>query len=221
MLTRKDHQIKKILILGPMPLSEDDLIHLLRQKTSKKLQLFYVDGGKKHAKLIKKWAPNLNALSLSFGDGDSAKGSLDIKKEDQNLSDLAFLFEVLKKQKISAEQIHLFGFLGPKSPKNRLDHLLANIGETYFFLKKLTLNKTCIFFEKEVLILSAGRHKISINSNFSIFVLEKAKIAISGKCLYKYRGALSPLSSLGLSNQGMGQITIDSNKPAMIIFINN
>lgn len=194
------------IIVGPMPFAQKKI------KTSWKGQLIFIDGGLIHQKKFVKKTPNLAKNAFSVGDGDApSKTSLSIKKQSQNLSDLAFCLERLQKEK-GLEKIILLGFLG-----GRGDHELFNLGEIYSFVQK---NKNIrAYLEDKIEFFPPGKHSLSLHGTFSVASLSPNEIKLTGDCRYQLKKwtKLSTLSSLGLSNEASGEIIIQCKEALMII----
>lgn len=160
-----------------------------------------------------------NRPAFVLGDGDSVTvpDSLHwIKKEDQNLTDLAFGFEMF--QGWTGEAFHLVGFLG-----KRLDHELANLGECGRFLMNATVSKGIFFYDDHlrlrIQVISPGSHSLQIKGLFSVLSLEPSQISIHGDCEFRADSILvSPLSGRGISNRGNGRVQIKSDHPLLLVF---
>jgi hypothetical protein len=81
------------IIVGPMPFKWVDLQF---HGTSKNTQIVFVDDGMTHFKAFQKNAKSFLVSSISLGDGDSSGEKMEINKNDQNLSDLAFCLKMIK-----------------------------------------------------------------------------------------------------------------------------
>lgn len=165
--------------------------------------VIYVDGGARFRH---------HHQGIAVGDGDSFGAKLDISIDtDKDFSDLAFALDNIPDQFID---ITLFGFLG-----GRRDHELFNFGEAHRFLNNR--KRTCrMGFDGKVFAYSPGNWTFERTGLFSIAVLEKTMILLTGDCRYTCNSdtEFQPLSSLGLSNLGYGTIYMECDRPAMVIF---
>jgi len=194
--------IKEWLLIGPMgPELSSSLKHL---------PIICVDGGSQFTQDATIW----------IGDGDSGKIPQDhpatfIYPRDKDHSDLSLALSILITSE--AQTLHLWGFFG-----GRTDHFLANLGEIHHFLNQKPSTKI-IFYDDQgtpkTTVLSKGEWTLNINSLFSVFMLEKANISIIGACKYQIPSSveLRPLSSLGLSNSGQGEVKMTSSGPFFVI----
>lgn len=149
---------------------------------------------------------------VSVGDGDSSPLPLDkVLPAEKDHSDLAF---VLTSLPASITTLELLGFLG-----GRHDHELANLGEIHRFLKSRASAQVKIFGgDREVTAINEGRVALKIQGTFSVFAVEPAMVTIEGDCQYQLNRPtrLEPLSSLGLSNVGHGEVLVGTNSPVFI-----
>jgi thiamine pyrophosphokinase len=153
-----------------------------------------------------------NNEGITVGDGDSYQGKLEVElSPDKDFSDLAFVLAGIPG---NFNLVELTGFLG-----GRRDHELFNIGEAHHFLFSRPL-PTTLRFEDRITGFSKGVWEFERNGLFSIAALEQTQITISGDCRYTcaQKTTLSPMSSLGLSNQGHGTIYITCEAPVFILF---
>ena len=170
----------------------------------------YIDGGGKFAPTL----PVDNPV-VFVGDGDSGTDvELDEKlPTEKNYSDLAFVLRALPP---SIDRVDLLGFMG-----GRRDHELCNMGEVHAFLhSRLHFTRVEMAGPKERVVgFSKGRVNLEIHGLFSVVVLESAAVKISGECKYPLSRdhMLTPLSSVGLSNEGGGTVEIESGPPAFVI----
>ena len=192
---------KTCIVVGPMPFKTPKL------KALKGADLIFIDGGLKHLNKFKK------ASFSTYGDGDSSQKPMDLKKTNQNLSDLAFFFkEAAKKNNLKKyDQYLLLGFLG-----GRVDHELINFGEiARFMLHFKSSDKVKVMLEDKIEFFPKGVSEFSISGTFSLVSFEPCDLKIDGLCSYKSRNTIKllPLSSRGLSNVGSGLIKIQNSAP--------
>lgn len=196
-----------------MPFSKK-ILDFYFQKTS--LEVVFIDGGAVHEKKFSKFIKKRSLTPQYYGDGDSSKKVMGHKKESQNLSDLAYYLEscALKKSHNTYKDYVFLGFLG-----GRIDHELINIGEIFRFMNFFsTKNAPKVSMEDKIEFFTKGHIETEIHGVFSVACLNKSSFKISGKCLYKTKGAiiLEGLSSRGLSNIGSGVVKIDSTTPIAV-----
>ena len=79
-------------------------------------------------------------------------------------------------------------------------------------------NKVKFLFDQSFICFPPGHHNVRLNRTFSLFVLEEAKITISGQVKYPLTNPtkVHPLSSQGLSNISHGEFFIQSDKPVFL-----
>ncbi len=213
-LQKRINQAEHLLILGPQPFSWKTLQSIYTSGESfRHLLVIFVDGGTIHMKKIKALLPTHYKNSFSIGDNDSSKIKVDVKKIDQNQSDLNFLLGWIIHLKPTLHAIHFFGFLGGPF---RLDHLFVNLGTISRFQERIS-NRPEIMMDALVYFLYSGVTQLEIKTTFSLLSLLKNKVKISGDCQYPFDGMIDPLSSQGLSNVGIGHVKIKSNKPCLLI----
>lgn len=207
-MTKKQKPTEKLenaIIVGPMPFAKKLI------SPSWKGQLIFVDGGLLHQKDFKQKGPKLYQKSFSLGDGDSAKrGQLQLHKHDQNLSDLAFCLQQLQAIK-DLKTMTLLGFLG-----GRKDHELINLGEIASFLRKRP--DVRVFLDDQIEFLPPGKHQFTFKGTFSLASFTPNQIKIEGDCRYPLKKwtKLEALSSLGLSNEASGLVTVECKKTVML-----
>ena len=192
-------KVKKVQFIGPLIGYQSDI------DTS--LPTIFIDGG---TKVLKK---RDFKIFISLGDGDSSKTPLGIKLPTRkNCSDLKFGLDLMKD---TATSIQLLGFSSKKQEK-RLDHLLANIGESYFHCKKYS---KIISIDQKLIILPKGVHQLNFTGHFGLLTLEKSRLKMHGNIDYQIieSSILSPLSSLGISNYSYGKFKIENNRPVIIV----
>ncbi len=198
---------ERLILVGPVQKN------ILRPALLKPLKLdgapqVAVDGGVKFAVDPVMWA----------GDGDSGKPPKSAPiafKKDQDVTDLRFCLEIIRKG--DWRELHIFGFLD-----GRKDHELANFGEIYAVLKKRRKPSSAVFYDAQnrpsIRFFQAGQHKVKLRGIFSVLVIEPAKITITGKCKYPVRGfSLPPLSGCGVSNVASGEVRISASRPFFIV----
>jgi thiamine pyrophosphokinase len=170
--------------------------------------LIFVDGG---ANFLTLFSDLKNEIpSLSLGDGDSSKVELDIKlNPKKDFSDLGFALSLIPQ---NIKNVFLLGFLG-----GRRDHEIANLGEIHQFLKKRK-DQTKVFFEDKIIAISKNSYTKNITGTFSLMVLENTPLKIEGACQYPTKAFIDflPLSSLGLSNIGSGNVIFEASNPFFI-----
>lgn len=165
--------------------------------------VIYVDGGAKFQQ---------SGVGLSVGDGDSYAEKLDEQlNPHKNYSDLAY---VLASLPAHFHKFILHGFLGA-----RRDHEWANLGEAHKCLKHRH-QPTKIYFDSQLTGFSAGKWQLSIEGIFSLLCVEPIKAVLQGDCRYELSQAthIEPFSSHGLSNVGHGNIVLEIDQPAFIVF---
>jgi len=211
-LQNKIKQAEHFIIVGPMAFSFNQIEAELSKMQHKKLFVFFVDGGVKYREDIEKILGKSLFHSLSLGDNDSTLVKLQLIKKDQQMSDLAFTLKLIKDSAKQISAIFFYGFLG-KSP--RYDHLFVNLGEISTFQKAIT-SSPFLSMEEKIFFFKKGQHVLSIKGTFSLLTLAVTKIEISGECEFHFAGTLGVLSSQGLSNKGLGMVSIESNGPFIV-----
>ena len=210
---QKDPNPETVIVIGPMTFKMTSIASFLKGPNAR---LVFVDGGLSHRNKLLKKAPALVKSAISIGDGDSSKKKMTIKKTNQNLSDLSFFLKTFSKEN-NIGRFVFAGFLG-----GRFDHHLINFGEITLFLKHFDKKSKIprLLFEDQVEFFPKGAHKLTINGHFSVASLEENSIKIKGECDYPTKKwvKLLPLSSLGLSNIGHGEVFIETKKPLMVFF---
>ncbi len=149
---------------------------------------------------------------LVVGDGDSYDGEMDEKiSANKNYSDLAYVLAGIPPQ---FKKLQLDGFLG-----GRRDHELLNIGEVYACLKHQARGFS-ICFDDQIHAFGHGEWQLTLNQTFSLICLEPVQVQLTGDCQYPIDPAaqLSPLSSLGLSNKGHGQVQLKCDGPLLLYY---
>ena len=178
--------------------------------------VIWVDGGVNHRINFNQTNSNFANTKIGFavGDGDSCHTKLDqYLNSDKDYSDLAFVFRALSNRDFT--EINLLGFLG-----GRCDHQLFNLGETHHFLTTVK-NPTQVNFDNLVYAYSAGQWRFSIHGEFSLIVLERTKVELTGRCKFSIHPPreLIPLTSYTLSNSGSGRIKLVTDGPAFILLV--
>lgn len=190
---------KQIFVIGP----------LLKGTYVPQGPTIYVDGGI-HAR--GKSALDSSFPTVSIGDGDSTDLQLDVTlPATKDYSDLSFVLNNIPK---SVRHVELVGFLG-----GRFDHQLANFGEAHNFLRNRK-DFTTVRFDSEIIGFVGGELKLKVKGPFSVMVLEAADVTIHGACQYSLTRPtrVEPLSSLGLSNVGNGQVNVAASSPVFVFF---
>lgn len=170
--------------------------------------VIWVDGGAHH----RRQGASTKNSGFSVGDGDSFRGKLDQYLDaDKNYSDLAY---VLGRLPECFAEVVLLGFLGA-----RRDHELFNLGEVHHFLAAAN-TPTRVRFDCRVNVYSAGEWTFDIHGIFSLAVFAPTTVQLAGACQYPITPptAIAPLTSLGLSNRGFGEITLTTRGPAFIFY---
>jgi thiamine pyrophosphokinase len=173
--------------------------------------LLVVDGGAGHTERMDIW----------IGDGDSYTDKINCEHifsypPEKSQSDLALALSALNSQ--HQYKLHLWGFLG-----GRKDHELFNLGECLSFLADHPESQILLYnAESEVSfhLLGEGEWSFEHHGPFSLGSIKNLEVQMTGDCLYPLRGPhlLTPLSSLGLSNEGSGRIFLQINGPLFVYF---
>ena len=181
----------RIMLVGPLADSRLDIVE----------PVIFVDGGSNRRE---------NNIGLSVGDGDSFSGHLDHKLEtDKDYSDFAYALSLLGEE---FERIEIFGFLG-----GRRDHELLNLGEIFHFLSKRS-RPTTAHLDHTIEAFSRGSWVTEVHGTFSLVAFDDAIVTLSGDCKYAIPKdtPFNPVSSFGLSNEGYGTISLDTNSPLFL-----
>lgn len=211
---------RQVTIVGPMQIQPPPRMRTATAEWVSTLEepLIWVDGGVnyRHACGLS------NEIGFAVGDGDSANHKLDQYLDtDKDYSDLAYVLSRLPEQ---VNQVILLGFLGA-----RRDHELFNVGEIHHFLRTAT-TPTWVRFAGEqgecseseldhsIIAYSKGDWKFTAQGVFSLAVFEATEVTLVGACKFQLKTptTIQPLSSLGLSNEGSGEITLKTQNPAFI-----
>lgn len=153
-----------------------------------------------------------------MGDGDSGKPNdpaTAVWKKSQDETDLQFCLHQIEGGKWT--QLHLYGFLG-----GRKDQELAALGDVCHAVKKHALCKNVIFYdealEAKIHLYPSGWQAVCLKGLFSILVLEPSMMTITGECEYSmHEQMLLPLSGRGVSNQGRGEVHVESSAPFLVV----
>jgi hypothetical protein len=165
-----------------------------------------------------------DSCDIWVGDGDSLirPTNASWKKtypEKKSQSDLALALHLLTD--LQRPRLHLWGFSG-----GRRDHHLFNIGECLHFLNSNASGRI-FFYENNTspsfLFFPKGESDFLFKGTFSVGSIFPMNLKLQGDCLYQQESPLyfSPLSSLGLSNQAFGEVTITSDAPFFIHLVEN
>lgn len=175
------------------------------------LPLLGVDGGARFTEAMDVWV----------GDADSFTGEIHSPhifrhptgKDESDLALALRFFDGPRHYKL-----HLWGFLG-----GRKDHELFNLGEAMKFLSEQQEGQVLFYNEHGKIIfhaLGSGHWKFTHIGIFSMGTLKKTAVKLTGACQYPISttSILGPLSSLGLSNQGHGEMTLETEGPVFLCF---
>lgn len=175
------------------------------------LPLLGVDGGAHFTEEMDVWV----------GDADSFSGKINSPHifrhpTGKDESDLALALRFFDEPR--HYKLHLWGFLG-----GRKDHELFNLGEAMAFLNANHENQILFYDARGKIIFHAvgtGHWKFTHVGIFSLGTLKKTEVKLTGSCLYPISTPtyIEPLSSLGLSNQGQGEMTLETEGPVFICF---
>jgi hypothetical protein len=203
----------RLLILGPLPINSVTLNRVL--KKIKPNWIIFVDGGNKHKSKIK----DITLYStLHIGDGDSSKQKqkkLDVKLPTQkNFSDLAYVVEVVRKNRKRISNVYFLGFSSHHF-EERLDHLLFNLGLIQGLASKLCLP---IYVDEYFLFLPAGKNILKHKGIFSIISLRPNTIKLQGSVKYilEVWTKIKSFDTHCLSNRAHGIFQIESKKEILV-----
>lgn len=183
----------KVLLVGPMATT----------KPPSYGPALYVDGGSR-------WREKGPDVQISLGDGDSSSGIMDLSfPEEKDASDLRLALDVLPTGSL---KIWLWGFLGGEKA-----HELINIGMLTDFMDGRA--NSLALFDQHLLIVSAGSWKIPINGGFSLISMQPNHVTLNGPCRFplKTETHLAAFSSLGLSNEANGTISVTCRRPLLVV----
>ncbi len=182
----------KVLFVGPMATAKPPAYG----------PTIYVDGGSH-------WREPSTDAQISLGDGDSSTKELDLNfPAEKDTSDLYLALEMLPSPSL---KIWLWGFLGGDKA-----HELINIGMVANWMDGRA--PSVALFDQHLLIVSAGQWQIPISGGFSVITLQPNQITLKG-CRYSLTEPthLAPFSSLGLSNEANGNISVTCRRPLLIV----
>lgn len=173
--------------------------------------LIAVDGGAYHSPRLDIWV----------GDADSYKEIVNCPHQfkhptDKSQSDLALALAFFGENLLY--KFHFWGFLG-----GRRDHELFNLGEALSYLDHHPESQILFYGADGKIsfhLLGAGDWKFNHQGLFSLGTLKKVSVKLKGECRYPIPKSLyiSPMSSLGLSNEGLGNITLSCDGPVFIYY---
>jgi thiamine pyrophosphokinase len=162
-----------------------------------------------------------NKMDLWVGDGDSF--TKEVKAEhkfkhspEKDQSDLALALSLFQDKR--PYLFHFWGLLG-----GRRDHEMFNLGESLSFLEDHT-NTTILFYGENGKIFfelkGQGDWDLDHHGPYSLGTLTKGEILLSGKCRYQISHdlTLTPLSSQGLSNIGLGEMNLKNSHPLFLYY---
>ncbi len=188
---------RRVTLLGPM-------LTATPPRRALEEPLIWVDGGADFS---------AGHGGLSVGDGDSARRPLQQRlPANKDYSDLAY---VLRRLPGNFREVVLLGFLG-----GRRDHELFNFGEVHHFLAAKT--HTQARFERAAYGYSQGEWRFCAHGVFSLATFAATTATLLGACEFPLSTPteIRPLTSLGLSNRGYGDITLRAHGPVFIFHPN-
>ncbi len=200
---RRFENARRITLVGPLP--PESGAGAGPDEVRPEEPLVWIDGGANHRD-----AGGSFRGGFAVGDGDSARGALDqYLPEEKDHSDLAY---VLRNLPARFGEVALRGFLGA-----RRDHELFNLGEVHRFLSAAKPPARAQF-DDSVFGYSEGEWKFSADGVFSLAAFEATEVQLGGACQYPLAAPtkIAPLTSLGLSNRGFGEITLRARGPVFI-----
>jgi thiamine pyrophosphokinase len=170
-----------------------------------------VDGGAHHSAHTDVWVGDADSYTKEI-----KQGLIFRHPAQKDQSDLALALSLF--QEPAHYKFHFWGFLG-----GRKDHELFNLGEALSFLEH---HQECqiLFYDGEGKIhfhlVGNGHWKFTHMGLFSLGTLKKTSIKLKGECHYPilHSTVLNPLSSLGLSNVGKGEMTLENEGPVFIYY---
>lgn len=171
-----------------------------------------IDGGAHH----------LENLDIWVGDADSyTEEKINARHlfrhpVDKDHSDLSLALSLFKHP--HRYKFHFWGLLG-----GRKDHELFNLGEALNFLENNSESQIIFYGEDGKIyfhLLGEGHWRFDHLGTFSVGTLKNTVIKLLGECRYpiKKPTLLYPLSSLGLSNRGEGQMVLENEGPVFIYY---
>ena len=211
---RRFTRARRVTLVGPLPLAAGEACGTAGAEGFEESfaegfeePLIWVDGGADHRDAH---AHVGGGKGFAIGDGDSARGALDqYLRTDKDCSDLA---HVLRRLPAHFGEVVLRGFLGA-----RRDHELFNLGEVHHFLAAAKTPARARF-DRSVFGYSKGEWKFTADGVFSLAVFAATEVELAGACQFPLPAAatIAPLTSLGLSNRGFGEITLRARGPVFI-----
>lgn len=173
--------------------------------------LLVIDGGARHTERMDIW----------IGDGDSYLDPVNCEHifrypPKKSQSDLLLALSVLNSQ--HQYKLHLWGFLG-----GRKDHELFNLGECLSFLADHPESQILLYNAESDIsfhLLGEGEWSFEYHGPYSLGSIKNVEVQMTGDCLYPLLRPqrLTPLSSLGLSNEASGVVSLQTNGPIFIYF---
>lgn len=197
------HDKAEWLLTGPMGPMIPEML--------RSLPILAVDGGARFTPHIDIWVGDADSYSEDIHSSHIMK--LD---RDKDASDFAMALRLF--QHPLHYKFHVWGFLG-----GRRDHELFNLGEALTFLDH---NQECqmLFYDQAgrltYYLVGAGHWKFHYKGVFSLGSLKKIDVRMTGECKYPIprESSLPPLSSVGLSNIGNGDIQLETTGPVFVYF---
>ena len=175
------------------------------------LPLLGVDGGAHHSEKLDVWVGDADSFNKEIHSSHIFR-----HKIEKDQSDLALAFDLFSGP--CRYKIHMWGFMG-----GRKDHELFNLGEASKFLENHQESQI-LFYNHQGKILfhlvGSGLWKFTQVGLFSLGTLKKTTVKLTGQCHYPIKKSqiLEPLSSLGLSNIGKGEIILEAEGPVFLYF---
>jgi thiamine pyrophosphokinase len=175
------------------------------------LPVMGIDGGARFVEHMDVWIGDGD----SGGDGNKAALSL-IFPSDKAASDLALALSLFTTP--GPLRLHLWGLLG-----GRQDHQLFNLGEALTHLVTKIHSEINFYAHGPAplfRLFSPGEWEIPWQGVFSLGSVIPGEISLRGDCKYQVwpPQILSPLSSLGLSNEADGIIRLKNQIPVFLCF---
>ena len=170
-----------------------------------------VDGGAHFTSRLDVWVGDADSYSKEIISSNIYRHQIE---KDQ--SDLALALTLFKEPRLY--KFHFWGFLG-----GRKDHELFNLGEASKFLEE---HQECqiLFYDSQGKIsfhlVGSGHWKFNYVGLFSLGTLKKTLLRLYGDCHYPINKLqkLDPLTSFGLSNEGKGDMTLETEGPVFLYF---
>lgn len=189
--------------VGPMgPGLPDSLKHL---------PIIGVDGGAHFHSNLDVWVGDADSY-----DKEVVAGHIYRHPAEKDQSDLSLALSLFKEPR--HYKFHFWGFLG-----GRKDHELFNLGEALTFLDQHLECQIMFYDDKGKIlfhVLGTGHWKFTYHGLFSLGTLKKTMVRLRGNLQYpisKYQ-LLNPLSSLGLSNTGKGEMVLENDGPVFLYY---